>query len=84
MGPNRYAARIAATWRSLGAVQEHRGQGLARALLLARMADDIERGFISTILHVDATNPTGATRLYESVGMVVDSEFLGLHRPLFR
>ena len=42
------------------------------------------RGFLSTILHVDATSPTGATRLYESVGMVADSEFVGFHRPLFR
>jgi mycothiol synthase len=84
MGSNRYASEDCGYVASLGVVQEHRGQGVARALLLARMADDIERGFISTILHVDATNPTGATRLYESVGMVVDSEFLGLHRPLFR
>ena len=48
------------------------------------MADDVQRGFLSTILHVDATNPTGATALYESVGMVADSEFVGFHRPLFR
>ena len=48
------------------------------------MADDVARGFISTILHVDATNPTGATRLYESVGMAADSEFAFFHRSLFR
>ena len=69
---------------SIGVVREHRGHGVARALLRARMADDVARGFISTILHVDATNPTGATGLYESVGMVADSEFVGFHRPLFR
>jgi hypothetical protein len=35
------------------------------------------------MLHVDATNPTGATALFESVGMTVDSEFVGFHRPLY-
>ena len=83
-GSNVYASEDCGYVASLGVLREHRGRGVARALLLARMADDIDRGFISTILHVDATSPTGATRLYESVGMVVDSEFLGLHRPLFR
>ena len=37
-----------------------------------------------TILHVDATSPTGATALYESVGMVADSETVVFHRALFR
>lgn len=83
MGSNRYASEDCGYVASLGVVREHRGHGLARALLRARMADDVARGFLSTILHVDATNPTGATRLYESVGMTVDSEFIGLHRPLF-
>jgi hypothetical protein len=32
---------------------------------------------------VDVTNPTGATSLYESVGMTVDSEFVGFRRPLY-
>jgi mycothiol synthase len=84
MGSNRFASEDCGYVASIGVVREHRGRGIARALLLARMSDDIERGFISTILHVDATNPTGATRLYESVGMVADSEFVGFHRPLFR
>lgn len=84
MGSNRFASDDCGYVASIGVLREHRGHGVARALLRARMADDIERGFISTILHVDATNPTGATGLYESVGMVVDSEFVGFHRPLFR
>jgi ribosomal protein S18 acetylase RimI-like enzyme len=83
MGSNRYASEDCGYVASIGVVREHRGQGLARALLRARMADDAARGYISTILHVDATNPTGATALYESVGMVVDSEFMGFHRPLY-
>jgi GNAT superfamily N-acetyltransferase len=84
MGSNSYASDDCGYVASIGVIREHRGQGIARALLRARMADDVERGFISTILHVDAASPTGATRLYESVGMVADSEFAGFHRPLFR
>ena len=83
-GSNRYASEDCGYVASIGVLKEHRGHGVARALLLARMADDIARGFLSTILHVDATSPTGATTLYESLGMVADSEFVGLHRPLFR
>jgi len=82
-GSNRYASEECGYVASIGVVREHRGHGVARALLRARMADDVARGFLSTILHVDASSPTGATRLYESVGMVADSEFVGLHRPLY-
>jgi ribosomal protein S18 acetylase RimI-like enzyme len=84
MGSNSYASDDCGYVASIGVIREHRGRGIARALLRARMADDVERGFLSTILHVDATNPTGATHLYESLGMVADSEFAGFHRPLFR
>lgn len=84
MGSNRYASEDCAYVTSIAVLREHRGIGVARALLRARMADDVARGFISTILHVDATNPTGATRLYESVGMVEDSEFAFFTRSLFR
>jgi mycothiol synthase len=84
MGSNRFASEDCGYVASIGVLPEHRGKGVARALLMARMADDVDRGLISTILHVDATNPTGATRLYESVGMTADSEFVGFHRPLFR
>jgi mycothiol synthase len=84
LGSNRFASEDCGFVASLGVLPEHRGRGVARALLLARMADDIERGLLSTILQVDATNPTGATALFESVGMVADSEFVGFQRPLFR
>ena len=77
-------ARAPATWPASASLPEHRGRGLARALLLARFADDRARGAAAPrCSHVDATNPTGATQLYESVGMVVDSETVGFHRPLF-
>ena len=84
MGSNRFASEDCGYVASIGVLPEHRGRGVARALLRARMADDVARGFISTILHVDATSPTGATALYESVGMVADSETVWFHRALFR
>lgn len=81
-GSNRYAAEGSGYVASIGVIREHRGQGPARALLRARTGDDVASGLISTMLHVDAESPTGATALYESVGMVVDSELVGFHRPL--
>jgi ribosomal protein S18 acetylase RimI-like enzyme len=83
LGSNRYASEDCGYVASLGVLSEHRGRGLARALLRARLADDAARGYVSTMLHVDATSPTGATSLYESVGMTVDSEFVGFRRPLY-
>ncbi len=82
-GNNRYVSEGAGYVASIGVVRAHRGRGLARALLLARFADDRARALRTTLLHVDATNPTGATHLYESVGMVADSEVVWFHRPLF-
>ncbi len=81
-GSNRYASEGSGYVASIGVVRGHRGRGLARALLRARIADDRDRGRQSTLLHVDATNPTGATRVYESVGMTTDSETVWFHRPL--
>ncbi len=51
-------------------VQKHlRGRGIARALLLSAFADYQQRGRTGVQLGVDTQNSTGATRLYESVGM---------------
>jgi mycothiol synthase len=46
-----------------------RGRGVAAALLLRSFAMFAGRGIRRVILNVDAENPTGATRLYERVGM---------------
>jgi mycothiol synthase len=46
-----------------------RGRGLARVLLLASFRAFRERGQSTAALAVDSENPTGAVRLYESVGM---------------
>ncbi|MCU0300546.1 MAG: GNAT family N-acetyltransferase [Candidatus Nanopelagicales bacterium] len=81
-GSNRYAAEGTGYVASIGSLREHRGRGLARALLQARFADDARRGFRRTLLDVDAESPTGATRLYEAVGMRVDAESVSFRRPL--
>lgn len=54
---------------TLGTLTEFRGRGLGRALLLSAFGEFKRRGLPSAFLGVDATNPTGAVRLYESAGM---------------
>lgn len=61
--------------RQLAVPRAHRGRGLGRALLLEAFARHAARGLPQTQLGVDAANQTGATRLYESVGMRVSEEF---------
>lgn len=58
----------------LGVRRPWRRRGLGKALLLQSFHDIRERGKPRAVLGVDAANPTGATRLYESVGMRVLSE----------
>lgn len=82
----RQAAEIAAVVRNdpkrhgggfvgaLGVRRPWRGRGYGRALLLHSFREFQRRGISSASLGVDAANPTGATRLYESVGMHVELE----------
>jgi ribosomal protein S18 acetylase RimI-like enzyme len=60
--------------QGLGTLREFRGRGLARLLLLTAFAEFHRRGYRRAGLSVDATNPTGAVALYESVGMSVAYE----------
>ena len=53
----------------IGVLKSHRGRGIADALLRRSFATLAERGFGRVMLNVDAENPTGATALYERVGM---------------
>ncbi|MGB7805708.1 MAG: GNAT family N-acetyltransferase [Actinomycetota bacterium] len=53
----------------IGVLKSHRGRGIADALLRRSFAMFAERGFGRVMLNVDAENPTGATALYERVGM---------------
>jgi mycothiol synthase len=53
----------------VGTLPAYRGQGLARDLLLVAFGEFRVRGYDQVGLGVDATNPTGAVGLYESLGM---------------
>jgi mycothiol synthase len=61
--------------RELGVRPPWRGRGIGRALLLHVFALFAERGLHRVSLGVDALNPTGATQLYESVGMRVTQRY---------
>lgn len=66
------AVRFGAGWiGTLGTLEPWRGRGLGRALLLTSFAEFHRRGETRVALAVDAGNETGATHLYESVGMRV-------------
>src|SRR5690606_41795947 len=66
----------------LGVVRGQRGLGLGRALLLHAFGEFRRRGKKLVRLHVDAENPTGAVRLYESVGMEVTERIVTMGRHL--
>jgi ribosomal protein S18 acetylase RimI-like enzyme len=54
---------------ALGVRRPWRGRGYAKALLHHTFREFHRRGLRRVTLGVDAANPTGATRLYEGVGM---------------
>jgi ribosomal protein S18 acetylase RimI-like enzyme len=55
----------------LGVLVSHRGRGIGEALLRRSFGVFAGRGVRHVLLNVDAENPTGATALYERVGMRV-------------
>lgn len=59
-----------------------RQRGLGLALLQRVLREFYRRGTRQVGLGVDAHNPTGATRLYESVGMQVESEYIVYEKEL--
>lgn len=67
----------------LAVAQSHRGRGIARALLLESMRRFAISGMQAATLGVDAANPSGALRLYESLGYEQTSSTCayGLGRP---
>ena len=60
----------------LGIIPEYRGQGLGRILLQHAFSTFYRRKISVIGLGVDANNETGATQLYEKVGMKPHSEFV--------
>jgi ribosomal protein S18 acetylase RimI-like enzyme len=58
---------------AIGVRPARRGKGLAKALLQRTFAEFWRRGTTRVTLDVDSQNETGAVRLYEQVGMVVET-----------
>ena len=67
---------------TLGVRRPWRKQGLGEALLLHSFAAFRERGWTRGTLGVDASSPTGATRLYERAGMRVYRDTVFFERPV--
>jgi GNAT superfamily N-acetyltransferase len=67
---------------ALGVRRPWRGKGYAKALLLHTFREFYERGMSRVTLGVDASNPTGATHLYERVGMHVEQEHVVYEKVL--
>jgi ribosomal protein S18 acetylase RimI-like enzyme len=67
---------------ALGVRRRWRGKGYAKALLLHSFREFYERGMPRVTLGVDAQNPTGATHLYERVGMHVEMENVVFEKAL--
>ncbi|MGE5464666.1 MAG: GNAT family N-acetyltransferase [Syntrophothermus sp.] len=78
---NRY--RMGIGWiRTLGVRRPWRKRGLGEALLHYSFGEFYRRGMKTIGLGVDAQNPTGATRLYQKVGMYPASEFVTYQKEL--
>ena len=67
---------------SLSVRRPWRRRGLARALMLHSFGEFWERGERTVGLGVDGSSLTGATRLYESVGMSVAESYDQMEREL--
>ncbi len=78
---NRYRKGIG--WiGTLGVRRPWRKIGLGLALLQHSFGEFYKRGTTTIGLGVDASNPTGATRLYQRAGMYVASEFATYEKEL--
>ncbi len=67
---------------TLGVRRPWRKMGLGLALLQHSFGEFYKRGTTTIGLGVDASNPTGATRLYQRAGMYVASEFATYEKEL--
>lgn len=78
---NEFDAYFAATGRreayvaKVGTRREHRGRGLAGALLAHSLALYQQAGFDEASLDVDSENPTGALGIYERAGFEVETRW---------
>ena len=82
MGSRRFDDEKYGYIASIGVLREHRSRGLAKALLVDAFNRDSRLGNIGTILHGDSSNPTGAMKLYEHVGMVQDRAYVAYRKSV--
>jgi ribosomal protein S18 acetylase RimI-like enzyme len=68
--------------KTLGVRREYRKLGLGLALLHHTFGVFWERGKRRVALHVDASNPTGALRLYQRAGMHVERHYISYEKEL--
>jgi mycothiol synthase len=66
----------------LGTVRDWRGKGLGRSLLLHGLHSLRSSGLDTGVLGVDSSSPTGANRLYESVGFRTRAIWSQFRAPL--
>lgn len=75
--------RMGIGWvRNIGVRRPWRKRGLGQALLLHSFGEYYRRGMRTIGLGVNANNPTGATRLYQRVGMHPASEHITYEKEL--
>ncbi len=67
---------------AIGVRRPWRGKGYAKALLLHTFRELYDRGITRVTLGVDSQSPTGATHLYERVGMHVEHENVVFEKAL--
>lgn len=70
-----YAGPLGGYVGHLAVRRDHRGRGLGMALLRNSFDALYRRGMREVYLNVDSENRTGATRLYERAGMVVQHRY---------
>lgn len=66
----------------VGVRRAYRKQGLAQAMLMHAFADYWRRDQKTVSLSVDASSPTGATKLYERVGMAITQRRVRMEKEL--
>jgi mycothiol synthase len=66
---------------SVFTTREYRRRGVASVAVARSLATLKERGLDTGILGVDATNPTGAMRVYENVGFSVAEKSTAWRKP---
>ena len=59
---------------TLGTLRAYRGRGIASALIAHSLQAFVDAGFTHASIGVDSDNPTGASRLYRSLGFETDQQ----------